>query len=283
MRSFKSIFNDVYGKGLMKYGFQKVKGLQPYYARCVGDEIVHVITYREEYNSDPSAKDFVIFFGVATVYRKKIMFDEPTKYSNSWLSELSTICYKENYYPAHDRRAYEEMIPRWFTFVKADEKSMMDAIKKSFELTEKYAIPILEKVTTLEDCMNHLFKYRASLLWVYEASDAYVQRDIGYPHNEGLLSTVIYGQDRFEEYEKAKLRVYEESNDDTLYCINAGIWRLTMEQYRNEVMEKKELLKEQLNQFKELLKPEWQEKIRRELELRKKNNTAILREAGFEI
>jgi hypothetical protein len=35
----------------MKYGFRKVNSPQVYYAKCIGDEIVHVITFREEVSS----------------------------------------------------------------------------------------------------------------------------------------------------------------------------------------------------------------------------------------
>lgn len=175
------------------------------------------------------------------------------------------------------------MIPFRFEYSGEDENAMMEEIKKSFELTEKYAIPVLDKVVTLEDCMNHFFKYKQSLLWLLEASDAYVQRGIGGPNNEGLLSAVIYGKDRFEEYENARLRVLEECNEDELYCINAGISGLTMEQHRNYKIERMEEHEKSLNIFNELTSPEWQEKIRKELEVRKSGNIEILRKSGFEV
>lgn len=76
MKSFKTAFKSVYEKGLMKYCFRKVKGDQLYYARCIGDEIVHVITFWEEFSYNQSHigifnKAFTVLFGAATVYRKK--------------------------------------------------------------------------------------------------------------------------------------------------------------------------------------------------------------------
>lgn len=306
MKSFQAAFRSVYEKGLMQYGFRKVKGKYPYYARCIGDEIVHVITFWEVIPVDRSRPGvfegvFEILFGVATVYREKIAFDEPQKWNREWLNGLSTICYRENDCPYNDQRAYEEMIPRWFTYtyniglnedlmeeiqkahhgIKVD--SMMEEIEKSFELTEKYAIPVLDGIKTLEDCMNHYFKYRPAMLWIEEVSDDYVMGRSGEAYNEGLLSTVIYGKDRFEEYKVAKTREYEKSDEDELYRIKAGLSGLTMEEYENNKKEMMVYLDKKLCEFSELTNPEWQEKIRGELETRKKNNTDILRHGGFDI
>lgn len=288
MKSFQAAFRSVYEKGLMQYGFRKVKGKYPYYARCIGDEIVHVITFREECSykqSRPGVFDrqFAVLFGVATVYRRKMAFDEQPKWSQEWLNELSDICYKENYYPDYDERAYEEMIPFRFTYIGNDEDSMMEEIRKSYELTEKYAVPVLDGIKTLEDCMNYYFKYRPSLLWIIEVSDEYVQGWSGGAYNEGLLATVIYGKERFEEYKIAITREFKKYDDDELYRINAGLSGLTMEEYEKNKKEGMEKLDKKLCEFSELTNPEWQEKIREELEARKKNNTDILRQGGFDV
>lgn len=282
MKSFKAEFKVVYEKGLMQYGFQKVKGPNLYFARCIGNEIVHLITFREGI-SLLDRKEFMVTFGVVTVYRKKIAFDEPTKFCNDWLSELSTICFKENYYLAYDRKAYDEMIPFRFEYDRFHEETMMEAIEKSFELTEKYAIPVLDKVTTLEACIRHFFKYMPGLLRI-DASDDYVKTRLGEEHNEGLLSIQIYGKGRFKEYEAAREKVSKEYDEEELYCINAGLSGLSMEQYRNAVMERKEWLRKQLNAFQIMANdPEWQEKINMELEQRKNNNTELLRKYGLDI
>lgn len=300
-KSFKTAFNSVYEKGLAKYGFQKVKGSQPYYVRCIGDEIIHVITFRD-YSNPCFDNKFAILFGTATVYRKTIAIGEPGKDSQSWLSPLSIICYKENYYPIFDHKAYEEMIPFRFKYDRMDddimsdeikeaikeaigwdENSMMDAINKSFELTVKYAIPILDKITTLEDCVKHFYKYKPALICLHEDCDAYIQGRWTDPYNEGLLLTVIYGNDRFEEYENIELKALEECNEEELYDINAGMSGLTMEQHENYKKERMANHKAKLEIYKELMKPEWQAKIHKELELRKKTNLELLRKYGLEI
>ena len=289
MKSFSTAFKSVYEKGLMKYGFKKVKGKRPYYVRCIGNEIVHVISYKDMFTYNQNIpgvfnKAFIVIFGVATVYRKKIAFDALPKDNTEWLSDLSDICFKENYYPAHDRRAYEKMIPIQFEYSGADEDAMMAEITRSFSLTEKYAIPVLDKVTTLEECMRHFFKYNYFILVIPEVTEAYVRGSAAGDDNEGLLSTRIYGKDRYDEYENAWKKVFKEADDNELYLINAGMSGFTMEDHRMNVIRRQKDLEEMLNEFDILQNiPEWQEKIRRELEQRKNNNIEILRECGFEI
>ena len=289
MKSFSTAFKSVYEKGLMKYGFKKVKGKRPYYVRCIGNEIVHVISYKDMFTYRQNIpgvfnKAFIVIFGVATIYRRKIAFDALPKDNTRWLSDLSEICFKENYYPAHDRRAYDEMIPIKFEYAGTDEDAMMAEITRSFALTEKYAIPVLDKVTTLEECMKHFFKYNNFILAIPEVTDAYVRGWAAGDHNEGLLSTRIYGKDKIEEYKNSWKKVFEESDENKLYLINAGMCGTTMEEHRRNVIEGKKELKELFNRFDILQNtPEWQEKIRKELEQRKNNNIEILRECGFEV
>lgn len=282
MKSFKAEFKAVYEKGLMQYGFRKVKGPNLYFARCIGNEIVHLITFREEISS-LNQKGFSVLFGVATVYRKKIAFDVSPRFCSDWLSNISTICYTENFCSKFDLKARNEMIPHWFEWDKLYEETMMEAIGKSFELTEKYAIPILDKITTLEDCVRHLFRYHPILLWI-KASDDYIKSLWCEEHNEGLLSIRVFGKDRFKEYEEILLKLSKEESDDELYSINAGLCGLTMEQYRKDVIEREEWDQKILNTFQIMANdPEWQEKINMELELRKNNNTELLRKYGLDI
>ena len=130
MKTFNTECKNVFGKGLKKYGFKKVKGKYPYYVRCVGNEIMHVITF----DKDPSLLNeeaFSVLFGVATVYRENMPFDESTRFANEWLSRISDICFKENYYEKYDKKAYE-MIPSRFKYDNRYEATMFDAINNSY-------------------------------------------------------------------------------------------------------------------------------------------------------
>ena len=87
MMSLNTAFKKVYGEALEPYGFKKVKGEQPYFARVIGDEIVHVITYANTpMIVSGKYKAFDIMCGVETVYVPKINFDIPPKYNGNWMS-----------------------------------------------------------------------------------------------------------------------------------------------------------------------------------------------------
>ena len=77
MKSIKTIFNEVYSEGLAEYGFKKVPGKYPYFARMVGDEIIQVITYRTVSGRFPELRELVLLSGVITVYRDSLKFDFP--------------------------------------------------------------------------------------------------------------------------------------------------------------------------------------------------------------
>ncbi|MCM1468015.1 MAG: hypothetical protein NC086_07700, partial [Alistipes sp.] len=99
-----------------------------------------------------------------------------------------------------------------------------------------------------------------------------------------LLSIRVFGKDRFKEYEEILLKLSKEESDDELYSINAGLCRLTMEQYRKDEMKREEWLHKKLNAFQIMANdPEWQEKINMELELRKNNNWEILKKYGLRV
>ena len=49
----------MFGEVFEPLGFVKVKSRHPYLVRLVGDEIIHVITIKEEWCSYPMKKDFL--------------------------------------------------------------------------------------------------------------------------------------------------------------------------------------------------------------------------------
>lgn len=289
MKSFAVAFKSVYEKGLMKYGFKKIKGSRLYYVRCVGDEIVHVIAVQDAFTPKQDStgifhKAFWIVFGVATVYRKEIQLNVLPKDNQLWLNKLSDICYTEHYCSKYDRKACDEIIPRLFEYHGADEDAMMEVIRKSFELTEKYALPVLDHITTLEECLKHFFKYNPIAISIKDASDRYIQGEVGGKYNEGLVCTLVYESDRIKEYENAWIKVYQEANEDELYYMNAGMSGITIEEHSKNETECEKKRKDKLILFDMLANtPECQEKIRRELEQRKSNNIEILRNCGLEL
>ena len=285
-KSCASFVKSVYDNGLLKHGFHRLKGPHLYYVRCVGDEIVHVIAIREERAYRTSYQGvyhigFTVSFGAATVYRKKVTLDEPVRDNQFWLNNLDAISYMENYCSPYDRQA-RKMIPFRYEYAGADETALTAVVQRSLEMVEQYALPVLDRITDLDACMEYFFKYHPILLAIFEASDRYI--DTQNKFNEGLLPTMLYGKERMAEYRDASEKVEEDVNADELYRINAGLCGFTLEQHEQNVAERKENLEEELKRFEILATdPAWKEKVRRELALRKQSNIALLRKLGVEI
>lgn len=68
MTGVATVFKRVYGEALAPYGFFKIKGRQPYFGRLIGDEIIHIITFKNEYSFNQYYKAFDILGGITTVY-----------------------------------------------------------------------------------------------------------------------------------------------------------------------------------------------------------------------
>ena len=90
MKTLNSLFKQVFANGLREYGYIKIKGRQPYFARMIGDEIVQVITYENVWCGDARGyKAFGISGGGATVYRETINLNRSPRQNNEWLNDLS--------------------------------------------------------------------------------------------------------------------------------------------------------------------------------------------------
>ncbi len=272
MATLGTMFKKIYGEALAPYGFKKIKGKQPYFVRFVKEEILHIITYREEFSYKSNHKAFVILFGVATIYRKEIALEESIEFSSDWLDELFIIPSKEEKFAS-----YNDVIPFRFEYELSEERLMCNEIKKAFELTEKFALSILNEIDSLEKCVTYFYKYKPGLMRLY-ADDRYVLRYFGGRHNEGLLCTLVYGKERCNEYKNILIEKLEEENKRELEYINNGRSGLTLEEYRNVVNEKKEQIEEFISSFNALVGDiNWKQKVDNELCLRKENNIAILK------
>ena len=71
--TFNTAFKHLYEKKLKPYGFQKVKGKRPYFIRMIGDEIFHMITYRNCW-SDRPYKEFEVRWGVELYIGRKLIW-----------------------------------------------------------------------------------------------------------------------------------------------------------------------------------------------------------------
>ena len=94
--TLNSAFNEVFGTVLEKLGFVNIKTNHPYYVRTVTDEIINVITIKDEWSNDLDAKAFTIYGGIATVYRRELDFDKSILNIAEWVRNVA-VFYNNTY------------------------------------------------------------------------------------------------------------------------------------------------------------------------------------------
>ena len=88
--TLKAAFKRVFGEALEPLGFKLIKGKYPYFVRVVpGGEIIHIISYMEEWCPDRGKKAFNVIGGIATVYRHKIDLGVSPKDNCDWLYTIA--------------------------------------------------------------------------------------------------------------------------------------------------------------------------------------------------
>lgn len=278
MKTLATAFKEVYGEALKEYGFKKVKGKYPYYARVVGDEIVHVITYA----SRPSLKDgyngFVILGGVATVYRACINFDVAPSQNFGWLNSNLDFFQKLN--PKMSQEEYQEKFKKWyvFEFEKDNEKSLMQIMKCSLEITNKVMIPVLYNIKHLGECIAYYEMINETMLTIYN-DETYGKYSNGWEYNEGLLNVFLFDLDTYTDRNNICI------NKDIEYIkflIDTGQIRYTSAELEKIKIRMNEMGKKQVENFKELKENEMKNKqVISEIEKRKQVNIERLKLYGL--
>ena len=249
--SLNAAFKQVFGKALEPLGFVKIKTKHPYYVRAVTDEIINVVTVKEEWSGYPTEKRFNIYSGIATVYRYKIDFDLSMADNKDWLMTIAGsyyLTYKNSKeYDKEFKRSFFE-----FSYMKNSTESLLDAMQYALELTEEFIIPLFNKTQSLKDCVDFFRKYNLRM------STNNFKRDLNLDdseiyHDEGLL--------------------YVKTNDDKLQ----SDLRNRLEKVRDEGCEKYQKTLEKLSFFDE---PDIHKKVLQELERRKNHNNSLLRNYG---
>ena len=175
MKSIKTIFNEVYSEGLAEYGFKKVPGKYPYFARMVGDEIIQVITYRTVSDNHPDYRCLALLSGVITVYRDSLKFDIAPDFALNQYGDLWGMTKDLDYYGVY------------MSFCKKKESHMNQIVEESLEKCKKYFIPVLDKIKSLQDCLEYYIDYN-----FYRQTDIhdYFSEDFiknGTDNSEGML------------------------------------------------------------------------------------------------
>jgi hypothetical protein len=248
--SLNAAFIQVFGEALEPLGFVKIKSKYPYFVRVVeGGEIIHVITFRNERAGAPNYKAFDILGGVATVYRQKIDLTINPMDNLGWLSNVSNFYSKPN--TNFDREFWR--IIRKFPYRADDDELLIDTLKYSLELTEKFMLPIFDKATNLNDCIEYFRKFGPSM-------NLYNDGNFGNSNpNHYCYEGLLYIKTNNQELKKKWGKILEEKTIDEAKIKQVS----SLYEFFND--------------------PELHAQTLDELERRKKVNTEILRSYGLEI
>lgn len=150
--TFKKEFVKQYTEFLEPYGFKKIKGSQPYFVRVINNEIIHILSYKEEKTGPNSMKEFYIQMGVATIYRREFDLSIPVNHIGNWMKAVDDVYKKkDSYFPEYDRYIRLKNY-------KYNNENMEDAIRESF-FQAKIALDILDDITDMEKAFVYLDKY----------------------------------------------------------------------------------------------------------------------------
>lgn len=254
----KAIFLDeafvmVFGEALEPLGFRKIKGKYPYFVRVVpGGEIIHIITYMEDWCPYPGRKEFNILGGIATVYRHKIDLSLAPKANSFWLYTIARF-YSTTTPESELDNEYRLSICH-FSLEENREASILNALKYSLELTNKFILPQLNTAVDIESSLIYLSR----LGQLCGTSNFNSNLNFGgcFDYDEGLL--------------------YVKADDEGLKSRLKKIMDGTIpsdEEGRQRAAEK----------YKFLSDPVIHEKVLLELKRRKAANTEILRSYGLDI
>lgn len=246
--TFETAMKHAYAEALAPYGFQKVKGKYPYYIRMIGDEIAQIISFEKAWAPSPYTR-FIVGWEIASVYRGSIRLDESPRDRN-WSNYVDD---KEHsaFFEFWDEKKYN---PDKAMTIGGHDVTMEEEIQRSVNATISYAIPKMNQLTTLKDCIE------TTLGSAYLYLDK-INFGRAWKESEGLLNFKVY---TVKEFTKKWEAIVNESK-------NTEYWEETVKQMEAQVAA---FTKYNEN---ETLRRE----IEEELEFRKQFNQAMLRECGI--
>ncbi len=273
MATINTIFKQVFGEALKSRGFVKVKGRQPYLVRVVGNEILHVVAFKNEWCGEPGYKEFGVYGGVGTVYRKIFDFSCGVRDNISWLCNLRDYYTKSN--PADFDDYWKELT--FFRFQMDNEESLYRKMKHALKETERIMLPVLDQVSDLDACIEFLRVYNSTSLYMskYDEDYTFGYEDDNEDCNESLLYIQTDNHDNLVQKFNELLAV-------TAKAIENGksgyrpyeIEKKAYEEWRVRTVTRRDNIYNT---------PKLYEKIMEELERRKKANTETLRSYGIDL
>ncbi len=263
MKSIKTIFNEVYSEGLAEYGFKKVPGKYPYFARMVGEEIIQVITYRTVSGRFPELREFVLLSGVITVYRDSLKFDVAPDFMLDQYGSFWAVTKELDYSDVY------------MSYCKKKESHMNQIVEKSLENCKKNIIPVLDEVKSLQDCLEYYIKY--NYYGQTDIHDYFSEEFVknGTDNSEGMLFYKCCDEYKCKELLKKYYEKYVDDKEKWIHSAEASEVRSTrieMLECFKKAHEENMFIIEQTYNDKEKM-----EYIQSVLEERRQRNTEELR------
>ncbi|MDR2558673.1 MAG: hypothetical protein LBC86_03895 [Oscillospiraceae bacterium] len=269
MSTLNKVFLDVFGEALTPLGFKRIKSKYPYFVRLIGDEIIHVITFKKTYHC-PNENWLNILGGVATVYRQRITLSESPKDNTDWLND--NLKFHENSYPLEFDPVFRGSL---FNF-KYNESTMVDIVKHSLKITEKFMLPALNTAVNIDSCIEYFHVYSPfPFIRDYENFGNDID---GEYCNEWLLYMLT------ENYIELKERNMKRHNSIYAHNVKIGKHEHTQEELENRLKRYDEVkLREIAKRDKYIDDPQLYDKTLAEIEHRKATNIEILKSYGLDV
>ena len=268
--SLNAAFKKVFGEGLEPLGFKLIKSKYPYFVKVVNNEIIHYVTISNERadgrgNYGVIYKCFNVFCGVWTVYNSDIDFITNPKIKRDSISDV----YTRTHWCDCDMNYRASIMA--FYYNPTDNKSIINGLKRALAVTEKYVLPVIGEVVTLEKCMDYL-----------DVMGHYIYPTLG-SSDESLLCTRLFSADEYVMFcDRSCEREIEQCRCELNSDLNLSSKRkMSLETRIKIVMEEREERKKKNHEI--FTNPELQERAPAELERRKAVNTELLRSYGLEL
>lgn len=267
--SLNTAFIKVFGEGLEPLGFKRLKNLKnkyPYFVRVVNGEILHVVSYRQTTSPKIGYKEFEVYCGVMTLYRREICFpSEP----QGILINTFDLHRKAVKYGMIDPSVKQPQIN--YLCNANDIEEMLRKLGLVFNDTMGILLNYIDKITDLDACVEHFKTFDSTTL---------------YPFDEFITLS-------YTSWSEALLLVKTRDMDDSLKRIKMEAkdfsFRFLGTKPKQEDIDKflKKKNDERLWQYEYRLQmindPELNKRVLDELERCKAANTELLRSYGLDL
>ena len=251
--SLNTAFKKVFGAALEPLGFKLIKSKYPYFVRVVpGGEIIHIISYMEEWYPFPDKKQFNVISGIATVYRHKIDLSISPKDNCNWLYTIDRF-----YWRTTPQSELDNEFRLSICHFMVDENggiSMHDAMKYSLELSKRFILSQLNTAIDLKSSLAYLKRLGQS------RDTANFDSKLNFSGCGNSSEGLLYVKVDDEEFKT----ILKNMINGTTPCDDEDRQRAT-------------------EKYKFFNDPIIHEKVLAELERRKAQNTEILRSYGLDI